>query len=430
MKALSVARRTLANSLSITTGLLIGMAIACQAGDSGNVARGSTATGTTPLVTGDPGTQAADNVPETEPGLPRSVLEKKPTQQPAPATASAKPDAKHDQKNDPRVKELFARAVQLLKENRAFEARSLLEEALRLAPRSAGVHCNLGLAYQNSGNIPRALNEFKQALAIKPAMAEATLNIAGCYQSMGDNLEAIKWYGTYVSQNPQAQQAQQVRDIIKALQQAIKRPGSDPKLDDYFQSITLEGTYRWPRERMPIRVFIEEPINTDGKKVEGFRDSFKASLLEAFDAWSKATAERVTYRVVPTKDQADIRCGWTADPAEVTDNGTQSERGSAKIIVRDSNIERATLKILTKPVLEEAVLSDDELKKACLHEVGHVLGLQGHSTNNHDVMFYTVDTATVWPVLSKRDKQTIAKLYEGYPVPSASAAGKPKAEVH
>jgi predicted Zn-dependent protease len=115
---------------------------------------------------------------------------------------------------------------------------------------------------------------------------------------------------------------------------------------------------------------------------------------------------------VHEKEKADIYCSWTANPLEVAEDGTQSERGSAKIVVRGENIERARLKILTRPLLEDGILSDDEILKACLHEVGHVLGLQGHSTNNHDVMFFTVDTSTVWPVLSKRDKATIARLYD------------------
>src|SRR5437868_171276 len=67
---------------------------------------------------------------------------------------------------DSKVQELFGKAVNLLKNDRAYEARGLLEKAAQLAPRSAGIHCNLGLAYQNSENIARALSEFLEALKI------------------------------------------------------------------------------------------------------------------------------------------------------------------------------------------------------------------------------------------------------------------------
>jgi predicted Zn-dependent protease len=326
------------------------------------------------------------------------------------------PEIRDDQHVSAKVKELFAQAVHLLKINRAYQARDLLEQAAALAPKSAGIHCNLGLAYQNSGNMPKALAEFKVALELAPHMPEATLNLAGCYQSIGANTDAIKWYTTYLSENVDEQQRQQITDIISALKTANQKPNSDPKAEDYLESITAEGTYRWPKEKLPIRIFIQNGDLNDGKSVTGFKQSFKEALITSFDDWSQAAGRRITYQIVGDKEHADIFCTWTSDPREVTENGTLSERGSAKIIVKGNLIERATLKILTRPILAEGILSEDEMKKACLHEVGHVLGLQGHSTNNHDVMFFTVDTATVWPVLSRRDKSTIARLYQSYPV--------------
>lgn len=334
------------------------------------------------------------------------------------------PDIRDDH---PRVKELFSQAVHLLKINHAYQARDLLEQAVTLAPKSAGIHCNLGLAYQNSGNIPRALEEFKAALALNPRMPEATLNLAGCYQSMGANAEAIYWYRSYLSDREiAAPQRKQINDIIAALENAVQKPYSDPKGEDYLANITAEGTYRWAKEKMPIRVFVQDDAEAvNGKTTGGYRETFKSALLGAFDRWCQATGNRVKYQIVPDKEHADIFCMWTSDPLEVTENGTLSERGSAKIIVKGSQIERATLKILTRPILEDGVLSEDEMKKACLHEVGHVLGLQGHSTNNHDVMFFTVDTATVWPVLSRRDKATIMRLYQSYPVFNAKPISTP-----
>jgi predicted Zn-dependent protease len=331
-----------------------------------------------------------------------------------PSASNISPEIRDDH---PRVKELFSQAVHLLKINHAYQARDLLEQAVALAPKSAGIHCNLGLAYQNSGNIPRALDEFKTALTLNPHMPEATLNLAGCYQSMGANAEAIQWYTTYLSSKQVAEsQRKQISDIIAALQNAGQKAYSDPRGEDYLANITADGTYRWDKEKMPIRVYIQNAEIQNGKAVGGYKKSFRVALLAAFDDWCQASGNRIKYLLVPDKEHADIFCTWTSDPLEVTENGTLSERGAAKIIVKGSQIERATLKILTRPILEEGVLSEDEMKKACLHEVGHVLGLQGHSTNNHDVMFFTVDTATVWPVLSRRDRITMLRLYQSYPV--------------
>lgn len=308
--------------------------------------------------------------------------------------------------------QLFSDALKLLRTNRAFEARQLLERAAKLEPGSAGIHCNLGLSYQNSGNLDRALSEFQTALRLQPNMPAATLNMAGCYQSMGQSQTAIEWFQRYLHLRPTPPDANQVQDIIAAITAISKKPGADPALPDYLMSITADGTYRWPARKLPIRVYIDA-----GAGIDGYRDSFSRALLQAFDTWSSASGNRLAYTLVAERADADVICDWTSNPVEVSRVGTQSERGIAEVIANPQNeIQRATIKILTKPMLDDGTLSDDDMKKACLHEVGHVLGLQGHSMNNHDVMFFTIDTSTVWPVLTKRDKATIAKLYELYPV--------------
>jgi predicted Zn-dependent protease len=47
----------------------------------------------------------------------------------------------------------------------------------------------------------------------------------------------------------------------------------------------------------------------------------------------------------------------------------------------------------------------------CLHEVGHALGMHGHSPNNHDVMFPSV-TLVGRTGLTERDKNTIRLMYK------------------
>jgi tetratricopeptide (TPR) repeat protein len=315
------------------------------------------------------------------------------------------------------VRQLFSEGVELLKKNRAYEARACLEKAAYLAPRSAGIHCNLGLAYQNSGNINKAIGEFETALKLSNSMPEATLNLAGCYQSVGDNENAINWYGKYLEENPKAVQSKQVEDIMEALKKSLGRAESDPHGPDYYSSISKEGIYKWAQEKMPLRIYIEP-----GLDVVGYFARFDKVLLDSFNEWCKASGGNVSVTRVDNQNQADIFCSWTSNPEEVTVSGTQGERGSARIIAKGNNILRATLKILTKPFLEDGYLSDDDMKKACLHEVGHVLGLQGHSNNNHDVMFFTVDTSTVWPVLTKRDKATMSRLYGRFVKKPESAA--------
>ena len=72
------------------------------------------------------------------------------------------------------------------------------------------------------------------------------------------------------------------------------------------------------------------------------------------------------------------------------------------------------VKILTVSRTTGQPLKDDEIKEVCLHEIGHVLGLGGHSNNSADIMYFSV-SARQLPGLTWRDKATIARLYAPYP---------------
>lgn len=317
------------------------------------------------------------------------------------------------------VDRLFAESLKLIRANKGFAARELLERAVKLRPSSAQLRANLGLAYELSGNINEAIRQFDEALKIKPNMPEALLNKAGCFQSLGQTDSALEWFDRYINLNPTPANAGQVKDIIASLKAYSNKAGCDPRLTDYLQCITADGVYRWPISKLPLKVFI-----ADGHGADGFNPEFRRDLVQALDLWMTAAANRLSYQLVPTPEHADMVCDWTSNPAEVSDAGTASERGIAEVVASEDNvIQRARVRIFTKSFLN-GNLSSDEMKKACLHEIGHALGLQGHSTNNHDVMFFTVDTATVWPILSKRDKATIYRLYENYPkIPAMPGTG-------
>ena len=59
----------------------------------------------------------------------------------------------------------------------------------------------------------------------------------------------------------------------------------------------------------------------------------------------------------------------------------------------------------------ELPLTDNRMRTVCLHEVGHVLGMGGHTTNPEDIMFYTSSLADVPKHLSARDRATLVRLY-------------------
>jgi tetratricopeptide (TPR) repeat protein len=57
--------------------------------------------------------------------------------------------------------------------NRLDDAASHYEAALRIQPRNAGAHLNLGVARAKQGRMREAIDEFRRALDIDPGLVEA-----------------------------------------------------------------------------------------------------------------------------------------------------------------------------------------------------------------------------------------------------------------
>lgn len=300
---------------------------------------------------------------------------------------------------------LFSDALVLIRENKPSDACILLEQAQKLKPASAAIRCNLGLAYQQKGELNLALKEFNEALLLDGNMQEVLINMAACYQSLGMYKESIARYEEFLKKFPKSPDATLVSDSVTALKSIKDQCLPDENGTDYL--VNTLSRNRWPEGRT-MKVFV---ANATG--INGFRENFPRLLCQAFDAWIKASGNKLSYALVAKQDVADIVCEWTDDPKAIA--GGTSERGAAYISHRDGIIQHATINILTTPVVNLGQLSDTAMMKACLHEVGHALGIDGHSSNNHDVMYATVDSPTVESVLSERDRATIHRLYQDYP---------------
>lgn len=319
--------------------------------------------------------------------------------------------------NRPKVQSqmLIAQASKLSEDKRFFDAKNALRQAVSLTPDLSTAHFKLARVCDELGDTQGAINEYEEVVRLEPKNSAAVFNIAGCFQTMGQPMEAINWFQRYLDNNPQAPDRQTVLNMMEKLKEAGSRPVSNPQAADYLDAIRDQGKlYRWPQESLPLKVFISA-----GQGVTGYTDSYGRILVESLSAWSLASQNRVAFLIVQNPQQADIDCQWTGNPYEVMKTGSDVEqgvcltKGRTKSNIDYGFIEHVTVRILTVDRETLKPIKDDDMKKTCLHELGHALGLRGHSPNNHDIMFFSV-SPTVWPVLSKRDKSTLCRLYTGY----------------
>ncbi len=97
---------------------------------------------------------------------------------------------------------LNARAVASFREGRPEEARSFLEQALRLDPALPEAHNNLGMVLQALGRRSEAREEFQRALALLPRYPEALNNLGLAWSGEGNQNEAIRSFEKALALKP------------------------------------------------------------------------------------------------------------------------------------------------------------------------------------------------------------------------------------
>jgi hypothetical protein len=166
---------------------------------------------------------------------------------------------------------------------------------------------------------------------------------------------------------------------------------------DYLSQ--TEGTSRWPESRT-IKVYVGQG-----------RSTFPGIVSKCFDEWSHASGGRIHWTMAANRADANYVIGWTRHQTECAE-GTEAGLTTTDTYVDTDDgreyIERAQTNILTR--CDGRPLTDKELAETCLHEIGHGLGIEGHSSNPGDIMYYAVSSKQTGH-LTSRDVNTIGRLY-------------------
>lgn len=320
------------------------------------------------------------------------------------------------------------------------------------------LYAQLGFLYAKQGKSEEAINELKGAIKLNPTLDSPWLTLASVYQASGRIDDAMAVYEEFSTKFKNHAMNAQVKGLLEALKTeknrlkrnaqnelAVSGPktttgaattgdspskdqpdqssavgasdqpspdaASDPAMkrkpegrDDYL-SFMVQNEYgfkRWPKTRIPITVYVH-----DGARVSGYRESFKTILKQSFEDWSKASSGGVLFQFVDSPKSALLQVFWTD---KVSDLKNPAEAGDARLFMDQSYISRAEVWLLTKPVAMP--LTDNYFRLISLHEIGHSLGLSGHTTNPEDIMFYSATFKDVWRELSGRDSRSITRLYQ------------------
>lgn len=166
----------------------------------------------------------------------------------------------------------------------------------------------------------------------------------------------------------------------------------------------FRNTYllHWPVQKMPLAVYLPPPPKGLFEDPDAVLHAVRSGVL----GWTDVVRPGVPgFRFVSAHEQADIPIVWAEEPdgdwyiafCSYQANTMRMHFGVEQILV-------------TGRWRDGRTAEPAEVGEIVLHEMGHALGLMGHSDDPLDIM-YPSPLSGKPPGLSERDRETLGELY-------------------
>ena len=189
-----------------------------------------------------------------------------------------------------------------------------------------------------------------------------------------------------------------------SLPQTLSKWSSAANADNYFDQVRplAVGALIW--SEWPVRVFIELPATT--ARVDP--QMWQKAMQQAVQDWQPYVA----LTLVNSAQNADIRISPT--PPRQKSGRVRSAETRYSLYISDQKTLAHRVEIYIRSSQTSQYLS-----AAARHELGHALGIWGHSLNPADVMYFSQVKAP--PAISARDINTLVQVYSqptrlGWPI--------------
>ncbi len=181
--------------------------------------------------------------------------------------------------------------------------------------------------------------------------------------------------------------------------------------DNYIEQASSDkGIIRWDKKSFPLKVLIEESDNVPSY--------YGAQIRTALQQW-QLTENFIKFKVAAKEKDADIIIKLAPTPSNVCDGDVCRYIAGYTVPKIKGSILKQMVIILYTTDPQGNFFSDKEIYNTALHEIGHSLGIMGHSYSSADLMymggkFYTPNK-TSFLYLSAKDINTIKLLYKLIP---------------
>lgn len=188
--------------------------------------------------------------------------------------------------------------------------------------------------------------------------------------------------------------------------------------DNYIEQAPINNQImRWNPKTFPLKVFV------DLQDVSMVPDYYNTEITRAFGQW-QASSGFLAFMFVNEPNSADIVVKFAPLPKNNCD------KQGCKYVVAHTipTVKKNILKKMTITVYDKdangSYFSDRQLYNTVLHEIGHALGIMGHSYSTDDLMYMSKDGAenpmltryrSDFQYISIKDVNTLRLLYNIIP---------------
>lgn len=294
-------------------------------------------------------------------------------------------------------------------------------------PVFAGVEYDAGMNAYKNGQYDLAQTSFEKAIEVNSEDVNARYMYALVLVKQKKYAQAKEQYNKVISISPESKAAELSKQGIKLIDEHQKETAkaNTPKTSDKPEANKLPPPLKeadYLKNAYSGGVLYTRPRGTTRIFIQSSNAQYKNLAVRAFSEWQQAMGSFVMFTYCANPDDAAIVLSF-----QNKINLPGAEKGGITQPTFDgTNIVKSKIIISTTNSKGEK-LPENVIYHVLLHEIGHSIGIMGHSPDPNDIMY--TGTSVFLPHLSARDKNTARALYISYnKKPDAQSVQKAKEE--